>query len=736
MRILPKLKVAQKLPLVVVGAALLASAIIGTGAFVISANTVAKMTEEKLGLIATERAAALETRLNTIKADLLVTAASGGTISAIQNLAVGWPQIGEDPRSVLHDAFIDKNPNGAEERDLLDVGNLNKGVTFDMAHQRLHPGFRGQLQAHGYEDIYLFDTNGNLIYSVKKREDFAGNFASGGEYAASPLGTAYQNASVMTEPGQVAFVDAAPYEIAPDVPASFLAAPVFNNKSLIGVVAFKMPTTAISTMMSDASGLGETGETFFVGADNLMRNDSRFGEVNDILQTSFSTPETQKALTDGSSSMGRSVDYRAMTLMTATSPVAFEGAHWALVAVMGENEAFAPLSAMQNAILATSAAVIAVATILGFLFSRSITKPIGDLKRDIDAVAEGRLAVDVKGKSRHDEIGEMARSVEIFRENALKVDKLTEEERLSSERRRADRTSMMGALQIAFGEVVDAAVDGDFSKRVDPDFEDPELNRLAESVNNLVSSVNRGLTETGDVLASLARKDLTARMTGHYQGAFGRLKDDINAVVDALQDFVGGLKHTSSSLRTATGEILSGANDLSERTTKQAATIEETSTTVATLSATVIENAQRAESASKMAQEVSTTAAVGGEVMTRATDAMERIKSSSSKISNIIGLIDDIAFQTNLLALNASVEAARAGESGKGFAVVAVEVRRLAQSAAQASSEVKGLIEQSGIEVAGGAKLVAEAAGKLSAMLSAAMQNRELLSSIAAERRA
>jgi methyl-accepting chemotaxis protein len=114
---------------------------------------------------------------------------------------------------------------------------------------------------------------------------------------------------------------------------------------------------------------------------------------------------------------------------------------------------------------------------------------------------------------------------------------------------------------------------------------------------------------------------------------------------------------------------------------------------------------------------------------------MERITTSSGKISNIIGLIDDIAFQTNLLALNASVEAARAGDAGKGFAVVAVEVRRLAQSAASASSEVKALIEQSGNEVAGGSRLVAEAAKKLEAMLEGARMNYDLLQGIARESR-
>ena len=235
--------------------------------------------------------------------------------------------------------------------------------------------------------------------------------------------------------------------------------------------------------------------------------------------------------------------------------------------------------------------------------------------------------------------------------------------------------------------------------------------------------------------SALADADLTKRMNGQYAGALARLKDDTNAVGDKLAEVVSQLRSTSRTLKTATGEILAGANDLSERTTKQAATIEETSAAMEQLASTVAQNATRAQEASVSAENVTNTAEAGGQVMLKATEAMERITASSGKISNIIGLIDDIAFQTNLLALNASVEAARAGEAGKGFAVVAVEVRRLAQSAAEASSEVKALIEQSGTEVAGGSKLVAEAASKLEAMLDGARRNHELLAGIARESR-
>ena len=149
------------------------------------------------------------------------------------------------------------------------------------------------------------------------------------------------------------------------------------------------------------------------------------------------------------------------------------------------------------------------------------------------------------------------------------------------------------------------------------------------------------------------------------------------------------------------------------------------------LAATVTDNARKAEDATVKADGVTRTAEEGGVVMAKANAAMESITQSSSKISNIIGMIDDIAFQTNLLALNASVEAARAGEAGAGFAVVAVEVRRLAQSSAQASSQIKALIQQSAAEVSNGSKLVAEASNKLAAMLAMVKDSNAALSGIA-----
>jgi len=376
--------------------------------------------------------------------------------------------------------------------------------------------------------------------------------------------------------------------------------------------------------------------------------------------------------------------------------------------------------------------LLVIATVV--LSRLTMITPLSRMTADFNRLAEGDLDVEARDGQVVKEINALAQVLDVFR-TALKNRDLLAGEAEKSARQVAERANAAASLNEEISDTVGAALQGDFSRRVNGTYSDEDLATLAGSVNQLLETVDRSIAETGAVLSALARADLTKRMQGQYAGALKRLSDDTNAVGDQLTDVITKLRLTSGGLKTATAEILSGANDLSERTTKQAATIAETSSTMARLASTVAENAKRAASASGNAADVSRTAEEGGEVMRQATEAMERITASSGKISNIIGLIDDIAFQTNLLALNASVEAARAGDAGKGFAVVAVEVRRLAQSAASASSEVKVLIEQSGVEVAGGSKLVAEAARKLEAMLEGARTNHELLQGIAQQSR-
>jgi methyl-accepting chemotaxis protein len=370
-----------------------------------------------------------------------------------------------------------------------------------------------------------------------------------------------------------------------------------------------------------------------------------------------------------------------------------------------------------------------------YVIIRSVADRLTRLQLALSAVASGSLDTRVPYTDRTDEIGLMAKAAEVFRGNSLQLRDLSASEEEDRARREEQRRAMMGELQRAFGSVVTAAGNGDLSQRVAANFTDPELNNLASDVNRLLGTVDAGIAATASVLAALATADLQPRVTGNFGGAFARLRDDTNAVADKMADVIGELSRTSRSLRTATGEILAGANDLSERTTRQAATIEETSAAMEQLARTVSENAGAADKASQQADSAAGTAGQSGDAMRRANDAMGRITSSSAEIAKVISVIDDIAFQTNLLALNASVEAARAGDAGKGFAVVAHEVRRLAQSAAVSSGEVKSLIARSEQEVGMGARLVESASESLEAVLSTVRDNAAVMRDIAAASR-
>jgi methyl-accepting chemotaxis protein len=386
---------------------------------------------------------------------------------------------------------------------------------------------------------------------------------------------------------------------------------------------------------------------------------------------------------------------------------------------------------IMSKVLAVAAVVTLVFAGVGYAASLGIMRPIPRLVETMRHIADGSYDEPVPYTARGNEIGKIAKAVEVFRENGIRIDAISAQEAASHEARRKERQQMMATLRKEIGEVIDAAVQGDFSKHVEAEFPDPELAALAEGINGLVESVDRGLTETGCVLAAMAEADLTKHVRGEFAGAFAELRDNTNTVVTKLSEIVADVQVTSRSLKTATGEIMHGADDLSERTTRQASSIEETSAAVEQLSGIVANNARQAREASDNALGAVSTAEEGGKVMATATEAMDRILQSSNKISGIIGVIDDIAFQTNLLALNASVEAARAGEAGNGFAVVAVEVRRLAQSAADASRDVKLLLDQSAGEVRIGSRLVTEAAEKLRAMLEATHTSSKLMDSIA-----
>lgn len=420
--------------------------------------------------------------------------------------------------------------------------------------------------------------------------------------------------------------------------------------------------------------------------------DSYFGAIRSMVDTAEKNPADAAAI---SAALKTTLDGQKVVTDTVKVYSTYSGKS------LADARAAAVASSSTAMLISAVSAVVFIiigAAISTMVSRRGIVRPIRSLTQAMTRLANGEMNNLEIDAARKDEIGEMARAVEVFRTNALAMDELKAQE-AALHRSSSD-------LQSSISAVVASAVAGDFSGRISKDYQNEDLNRFASGVNELVESVDDAVTEVRRVIAALADADLTQSMEGHFQGAFAELQVNVNNTMVRLRGTMHNVRGAASTINNNSAELSSAANDLSKRTEQQAAALEETAAALDEITATVRAASARATEARDMVHETKQSAAKSGEIVRSAVTAMGRIEESSTKISQIIGVIDEIAFQTNLLALNAGVEAARAGEAGRGFAVVAQEVRELAQRSANAAKEIKTLISASAAEVEGGVSLV------------------------------
>ena len=294
-----------------------------------------------------------------------------------------------------------------------------------------------------------------------------------------------------------------------------------------------------------------------------------------------------------------------------------------------------------------------------------------------------------------------------------------------------DRTVEL-ALERQVEAVVAAAADGDFSRRLDLSGASGFVHAVGTGLERLMQATEQSLRETAAVLDALSRGDLRQRITSDMHGLFGQMKSSTNAAVDQLAQLVAEIQSATRTIGDAAAEIAAGNSDLSTRTGQQAASLQETASSMDELTAGVRRNAENARQANELARGAGDVAEEGGRVVADVVSTMSAISESSRRIADIVGVIDGIAFQTNLLSLNAAVEAARAGEDGRGFAVVAAEVRNLALRSADAAREIKSLIADSSQKVDQGAERVDRAGRTMAGIVDAVQRVTSIMAAITA----
>ncbi|MGI9417768.1 MAG: methyl-accepting chemotaxis protein, partial [Geminicoccaceae bacterium] len=791
------MKLTAKLPLAIVGVSLFVAIGVSLVGYFTSASALKTKTHHQLQSILDARQLALTSYLGSIEEDLRVVASNALTKQALGDFASAWQELGNDPSRRLQRLYIEDNPHPTGQKENLD--SADDGSTYSRFHAEYHPWFREFLRERGYYDVFLFDADGNLVYTVFKELDYATNLLRG-QWRATDLGNAFRAARDNPVAASDNFFDFKPYQPSHGAPASFISTPMLDERGrFMGALVFQMPIARLNAVLQASSGLGETGEAYIVGADYLRRSDSRFTDESIILKQRVQNQAVDRALA-GETGIADVAGSSGADAVAAYQPLDFAGTRWAVIAEIDAAEINAAVIDLRNRFLMAGLIFAGLCGLAGTFVSRWVTRPLSAMTTAVDDLVAGRTKV-VPGIERGDEIGELANAFTAFAEQGVDATRIklaldgadvsvmvadanndivyvnhrlletfrTVEDDIRTDLPTFRTDALIGAnidcfhknpahqhsllaklssthkakievggrdltfvanpvlgtdgerlgtvvewhditeevmLQSAIDQVVGAAVAGDFTKQIDATGIEGTMARLANGINQLNKLVDGATRDLSGMLGALAGGDLTRRITEDYKGALGELKDNANRTADQLGEIVGQIQSASDEVGSAASEISSGTEDLSQRTEQAASNLEVTAASTEEMAATVKQNADSARNASELAETANQTASQGGEVVEQAVTAMTGIDASAQKITDIIGVIDEIAFQTNLLALNASVEAARAGEAGKGFAVVAQEVRQLAQRSAQAASDIKTLIQDSNGQVKDGVQLV------------------------------
>lgn len=675
---LSSMKLSRKLPAVVIGLAATAALVTSVLGFFGARSALDHAIEKELMVISTDRAHAVETYLKSIDEEIKFLASNDMIADAVISFTDGWKALQSQQTSTLQKHYITENPNPIGSKEVLD--QAQDGSLYSDYHGYYHPWFRDLQQSREYYDVFLFDTDGNLIYSVFKELDYATNLAAG-EWADSGLGRVFRAASKAAI-GETVFDDFAPYGPSADAPASFIATPVFDrNKTRIGVIAYQMPAGVINSIMSEVEGLGETGQSYIVGSDLLMRSNSRFQEESTMLTVKVDSPAVRHAL-EGGHGVDIEPSLEGQEAFAAYSLVDVFGIKWAVIAEIEIAEAEQEVTALLYSFMVVCLIVILCAGAFGTLMSNQVSKPITAMTGVMRRLADKDWSVEIPHTDRQDEIGDMASAVLVFKDNGQEAERLqaneAEREARAADEKRQAMSQLADSFETSVGEIVEAVS----ATAMDLKETAQGVAAIAEETTAQSATVAAAAEESSVNVqtVSSATEEMSASISEMQQQVM-RSRDVSEHAAESVEQAVGQVTGLSDAANQI-GDVLGLIQDIAEQTNLLA------------LNATI--EAARAGDAGKgfavVASEVKSLATQTQKATEQIRQQIEGVQTESQTAVAAIGGIREVISQVTEISQSIAVaieeQTAATGE-------IARNAQQAASGTHEVSSSVQGVSEAS-----------------------------------------
>ena len=404
-----KLLIAAKLPLLVISLSLSAALAIGGITYTAAVEQILSGNERELTSLRDMRFETLSSYLKSVGENVDVLANGRSVRAALTEFSdtfSQFPGTAAETSSLLQDVYTTNDRSG--NPDILEAEHTSTLTQYVRIHREHHNWFELIISDLDYYDAFLIDTLGNVVYTVSKEKDFGTNLITG-PWRETGLAAVFKGAMKGTVADGDLFADFTPYGPSNDAPAAFLAKPVYSGAKKIGVFAIQMPIDRINDIMFVQAGLGETGETYLVGADQLMRTQSRLTGEPTILRRTVSLDAVLAALS-GNMGFGEVLDYRGIPVFSSYRPFRFLRANWAILSEIDVSEAEQPIDELQNRVVVTGSIGLAILILLGILFARTITTSLNRISNVIKVFGETREKTPVPYTKREDELGDIARA--------------------------------------------------------------------------------------------------------------------------------------------------------------------------------------------------------------------------------------------------------------------------------------------------------------------------------------